>query len=44
MANTCRVVTLVGGASNAVGQRPRGAPNTRDNSQIGITITAPSRK
>ena len=24
--------------------RPRGAPNSRDNSQIGITITAPSRK
>jgi hypothetical protein len=24
--------------------RPRGAPNIRDNSQIGITITAPSRK
>jgi hypothetical protein len=24
--------------------RPRGAPNIRDNSQTGITITAPSRK
>ena len=24
--------------------RPRGAPNSRDSSQIGITITAPSRK
>ena len=24
--------------------RPRGAPNIRDSSQIGITITAPSRK
>src|ERR1022692_4029679 len=24
--------------------RPRGAPNIRDTSQIGITITAPSRK
>jgi hypothetical protein len=24
--------------------RPRGAPNIRDISQIGITITAPSRK
>jgi len=24
--------------------RPRGAPNIRDNSQIGMTITAPSRK
>ena len=45
MANTCRVVTTGReGASNAVGQRPRGAPNTRDSSQIGITMTAPSRK
>src|SRR6185437_3519776 len=25
-------------------QRPRGAPNSRDKSQIGITMTAPSRK
>jgi len=24
--------------------RPRGAPNSRDSSQIGITMTAPSRK
>jgi hypothetical protein len=24
--------------------RPRGVPNSRDSSQIGITITAPSRK
>ena len=24
--------------------RPRGLPNSRDSSQIGITITAPSRK
>jgi hypothetical protein len=24
--------------------RPRGAPNIRDSSQTGITITAPSRK
>jgi hypothetical protein len=24
--------------------RPRGAPNTRESSQIGITMTAPSRK
>jgi hypothetical protein len=26
------------------GYRPRGLPNSRDSSQIGITITAPSRK
>jgi hypothetical protein len=44
MANTCLVVTLVGGASNSVVQRPRGAPNSRDSSQTGITMTAPSRK
>jgi hypothetical protein len=46
MAKTCAVVTFVGGTSNpdAVIYRPRGAPNSRDSSQIGITITAPSRK
>jgi hypothetical protein len=47
MAKTCAVVTLVGGASNcssALSYRPRGPPNSRDRNQIGITITAPSRK
>jgi len=48
MAKTCAVVTLDEGANNfrlrARLYRPRGAPNIRDISQIGITITAPSRK
>ena len=47
MAKTCAVVTLVGEV-NEPGlrgpYRPRGVPNSRDSSQIGITITAPSRK
>jgi hypothetical protein len=49
MAKTCAVVTLDteinGGCLHATFvYRPRGAPNIRDNSQIGMTITAPSRK
>ena len=48
MAKTCAVVTLdteVNEVPPAPGlYRPRGAPNIRDSSQIGITITAPSRK
>ena len=46
MAKTCAVVTFVGETSNrsCAIYRPRGAPNIRDSSQIGITITAPSRK
>ena len=47
MAKTCAVVTLDEGANEfglRVVYRPRGAPNIRDISQIGITITAPSRK
>ena len=31
-------------ATSAAVYRPRGAPNIRDNSQTGITMTAPSRK
>ena len=48
MAKTCAVVTLDTGTQRTWRARnlyrPRGAPNSRDNSQIGITITAPSRK
>ncbi len=47
MAKTCAVVTLDKEANELrlrATYRPRGAPNIRDNSQIGITITAPSRK
>jgi hypothetical protein len=47
MAKTCAVVTR-DVEVNELGQRaiyrPRGAPNIRDSSQIGMTITAPSRK
>ena len=47
MANTCADVTLDGEVNEAglrAVYRPRGAPNNREISQIGITITAPSRK
>jgi len=48
MAKTCAVVTLdvrlKWDLACARSYRPRGAPNNRINSQIGITITAPSRK
>jgi hypothetical protein len=48
MAKTCAVVTLASELNecglSADLYRPRGAPNSRDNSQTGITITAPSRK
>jgi hypothetical protein len=47
MAKTCAVVTLdteVNETGLRAIYRPRGAPNIRDNSQTGITITAPSRK
>jgi hypothetical protein len=47
MANTWTDVTLdteVNESGLRVDQRPRGAPNIREISQIGITITAPSRK
>jgi hypothetical protein len=47
MAKTCPVVTLdveVNDPGLRAIYRPRGAPNIRDNSQTGITITAPSRK
>jgi hypothetical protein len=47
MAKTCAVVTLDADdnePSLRAIYRPRGAPNIRDSSQIGITITAPSRK
>ena len=47
MAKTCADVTLDEGANKfrlRVVYRPRGAPNIRDISQIGTTITAPSRK
>jgi hypothetical protein len=47
MAKTCAVVTLDTGANDCSRRaiyRPRGAPNIRDSSQIGMTITAPSRK
>ena len=47
MAKTCAEVTL-GMAVNEAGlraiYRPRGAPSRRDRNQIGMTITAPSRK
>ena len=47
MAKTCAVVTLdkeVNELRPRALYLPRGAPNIRDISQIGITITAPSRK
>ncbi len=47
MAKTCVVVTLDKEFNEACRRAlylPRGAPNIRDISQIGITITAPSRK
>jgi len=47
MANTCAVVTLdteFNETGLRASYRPRGALNIRDSSQIGITITAPSRK
>jgi len=47
MAKTCAVATLdteVNETGLRAIYRPRGAPNIRDNSQTGITITAPSRK
>ena len=47
MAKTCAVVTLDSDVNEACRRAlylPRGAPNIRDISQIGITITAPSRK
>ncbi len=48
IAKTCAVVTLATGINErylcANPYRPRGALNMRDNSQTGITITAPSRK
>jgi hypothetical protein len=47
MAKTCAVVTLDKEANEACLRAlylPRGALNIRDISQIGITITAPSRK
>ena len=48
MAKTCAVVTLDGRSQRTRLlrdlYRPRGAPNSRDSSQTGITITAPSRK
>ena len=47
IAKTCAEVTL-GETVNEAGlraiYRPRGAPSRRDSNQIGITITAPSRK
>jgi hypothetical protein len=47
MAKTCAFVTLrveFKRMKPAGYYRPRGAPNIRDSSQTGITITAPSRK
>jgi hypothetical protein len=47
MAKTCAVVTRdreFNEAGLRACYRPRGAPSMRDISQIGITITAPSRK
>jgi len=46
MANTCALVTLEvndGCLYASSVYRPRGVPNSRDSSQTGITITAPSR-
>jgi len=49
MAKTCALVTLEtevndGCLYESSVYRARGVPNSRDSSQIGITITAPSRK
>jgi hypothetical protein len=47
MANTCALLTWEvddNGSGSRADYRPRGAPNIRDSSQIGTTITAPSRK
>ena len=37
-------LTRIGSGRAEKTYRPRGVPNSRDSSQIGITITAPSRK
>jgi hypothetical protein len=44
MAKTRALVTLEFNEDQPVDYRPRGVPNTRIKSQMGMTITAPSRK
>jgi hypothetical protein len=44
MAKTRALVTFELKGGKPVDYRPRGAPNIRDSSQIGMTMTAPSRK